>query len=228
MANISTWFITKLIYNNYMRIIFLLLELLIFLAITSSIVYASYKISLNKKSKIIKKEFLNKKENRYFIDTDNFADDFEDIINFYFEKLPYKSQQNLNLILKNLNHIEAKSLKNSDLLNNKIKQQLADIIYKMTPEFLEQYVQIPKHLLSKYKNNNGKNPNQLIDDNTTILALAVAKITDELFAENITKMSSQQKYANQKFNIYKELNSWYYNLNQVLLQKNFSTNKTKI
>ena len=157
---------------------------------------------MNKKKKTEKwkSNFLNRKEKRYSIDPENFADDFDEILDYFNSQLPAISQKNLNNILTQLNHIEAKSLKNNYLLPDTKRKQLADIIYKMNPEFIEQYIQIPKKIALTKTNNQGKNAVQLINENTKLLSNAVEKISDELFSENITKMSVQQKYANQKFN----------------------------
>lgn len=191
-----------------MRILFVLFDLLIPVFIFLML-YFAYKNFTKKKTNKEYQEWYhnieNKIKNRHKIPFSQYISDWKQFMEIFGRNIPTSSYQNFRIIEETLQSLEAKSqVENFDVNKPQQIYMIADIVYKHSPELVNEFVQLPKTLTDK-KNEQGKSPIDLINENTTILAASCKDITATLFENNLQKMRVQQAYFNSKFSEHKEM-----------------------
>ena len=189
-----------------MRILFLLFDLLIPILIFGMLYFGYKSFTQKKSSKAYQNWYKNRQsndKNRHNILFTQYLTDWQSFMELFGRNIPTASYQNLLIIQETLESLQAKSYIDNFDSKNKPQQilMIADIVYKHAPELISEFVQLPKNLIDK-KNEQGKSPVELINENTTILATFCKEIAITLFEKNLQKMRVQQAYFNSKFSDY--------------------------
>ena len=189
-----------------MRILFLLFDLLIPILIFGMLYFGYKSFTQKKSSKAYQNWYKNRQsndKNRHNILFTQYLTDWQSFMELFGRNIPTASYQNLLIIQETLESLKAKSYIDNFDSKNKPQQilMIADIVYKHAPELISEFVQLPKNLIDK-KNEQGKSPVELINENTTILATFCKEIAITLFEKNLQKMRVQQAYFNSKFSDY--------------------------
>ena len=189
-----------------MRILFLLFDLLIPILIFGMLYFGYKSFTQKKSSKAYQNWYKNRQsnnKNRHNILFTQYLTDWQSFMELFGRNIPTDSYQNLLIIQETLESLQAKSYIDNFDSKNKPQQilMIADIVYKHAPELISEFVQLPKNLIDR-KNEQGKSPVELINENTTILATFCKEIAITLFEKNLQKMRVQQAYFNSKFSDY--------------------------
>lgn len=189
-----------------MRILFLLFDLLIPVLIFGMLYFGYKSFTQKKSSKAYQNWYKNRQsnnKNRHNILFTQYLTDWQSFMELFGRNIPTDSYQNLLIIQETLESLQAKSYIDNFDSKNKPQQilMIADIVYKHAPELISEFVQLPKNLIDR-KNEQGKSPVELINENTTILATFCKEIAITLFEKNLQKMRVQQAYFNSKFSDY--------------------------
>lgn len=189
-----------------MRILFLLFDLLIPVLIFGMLYFGYKSFTQKKSSKAYQNWYKNRQsnnKNRHNILFTQYLTDWQSFMELFGRNIPTASYQNLLIIQETLESLQAKSYIDNFDSKNKPQQilMIADIVYKHAPELISEFVQLPKNLIDR-KNEQGKSPVELINENTTILATFCKEIAITLFEKNLQKMRVQQAYFNSKFSDY--------------------------
>lgn len=189
-----------------MRILFVLFDLLIPILIFGMLYFGYKSFTQKKSSKAYQNWYKNRQsnnKNRHNILFAQYLTDWQSFMELFGRNIPTASYQNLLIIQETLESLQAKSYIDNFDSKNKPQQilMIADIVYKHAPELISEFVQLPKNLIDR-KNEQGKSPVELINENTTTLATFCKEIAITLFEKNLQKMRVQQAYFNSKFSHY--------------------------
>jgi hypothetical protein len=186
-----------------MRILFVLFDLLVPILILLIVFFAYKSLTRKNTSKAYQSWYKNlqvKTQNRHSIAFSQYLTDWQSFMDLFSRSVPTTSYHNLRVIQETLESLQAKSQVENFDSKNKPQQilMISDIVYKHAPELISEFVQLPKSLVDR-KNEQGKSPIDLINENTTILATSCKEIAETLFDKNLQKLRVQQAYLNNKF-----------------------------
>ena len=198
------------VFKEYMRFFIFLIEILLPIITVGTISYVIYKyINIVSSKKKWLKDAVFHKNNRYDLSFSEILEDWAKFVYFSNENMPYEVIEGLKKITDSLQSIEIKA-KTEHWFHDKLKlphsfYPVADIIYKHFPDLISEYLEIPKKIADTKKNYQGKTATQLLIENSQILVNTVESKTQQLFEENINKMTSQQIHFKDKFDKEMEL-----------------------
>ena len=76
---------------------------------------------------------------------------------------------------------------------------VVDILYKHFPDLINEYLEIPKKIADTKINLQGNTATDLFIDNSKLLVHTIEAKTQELFDENLNKMTSHRIHFKDKF-----------------------------
>lgn len=187
-----------------MRFFIFLIDILLPLITVGTISYVIYKyISIVSSRKKWIKDTISHKNNRYDLSFSEIMEDWAKFVYFSHESMPAEVIEGLKKVTDSLQSIEIKAkTENWFEVKHKLPQSfysVSDIIYKHFPDLISEYLEIPKKIADNKKNYQGKTATQLLIENSQILVSTIENKAQELFDENINKMTSQQIHFKDKF-----------------------------
>lgn len=187
-----------------MRFFIFLIDILLPLLFVGTISYVIYKyITITSSRKKWLQETSFKKDNRYSLPLSEILEDWAKFIFFSNANIPNEVILGLAKVTESLQSLENKA-KTEHWFTEKNKlphsiYPLVDILYKHFPDLINEYLEIPKKIADSKKNHQGKNATQLLIENSQLLVNTVEIKIQELFDENLNKMTSQQIHFKDKF-----------------------------
>lgn len=187
-----------------MRFFIFLIDILLPLLLVGTISYVVYKYIgiVSSRKKWLKEASLDR-DNRYNLSFSDIMEDWEKFVYFSNNNIPVEVVEGLAKVTDSLKNIENKARTESWFFDkNKLPQSfypVSDILYKHFPDLISEYFEIPKKIADTKINYQGKTATQLLIENSQILVSTIESKTQELFDENINKMTSQQIHFKEKF-----------------------------
>jgi hypothetical protein len=187
-----------------MRFFALLIEVILPLLLIGTITFVIYKyMTLASSKKQWLKELHSRKDKRYKLSFNEIQEDWAKFFFFSNSNLPPEVMSDLAKVTQALQSISNKAIGDKwDVEENKLPRELypvVDVLYKHFPDLINEYRQIPKNIADNKKNLAGKTATQLLIENSQLLVTTVENKIQELFTDNLNKMTSQQYHFKDKF-----------------------------